>query len=129
MRLTHACPSGVPFKNRLNTPDIWTVFPHAFSGIGRITSRVNYIVSRHSPLVARQRLDLRFITYADLTRKLGERGCSFIRQAKGSHEWWKGATGNGFSVPRHPGDLKKGTLAGIIKRAGLNISLDEFMRA
>jgi hypothetical protein len=32
-------------------------FPHAFSGSGRVTSRVNNIVSRHSPLVARQRLE------------------------------------------------------------------------
>ena len=116
---------GLPAK----APDIWTVFPHAFSGIGRITSRVNYVVSRHSPLVARNRLDLRFITYADLTRKLRERGCRFLRDGKGSHEMWQGATGGRFPVPRHPGDLRTGTLAGIIKQAGLKVSLEEFMRA
>lgn len=116
---------ALPSKAR----DIWTVFPYAFSGIGRITSRVNYIVSRHSPLVARDRLDVRFITFADLTRKLRERGCRFVRHGKGSHELWESATGTRFPIPRHPGDLRKGTLAAIVKQAGLNTSLEEFLRA
>lgn len=41
----------------------------------------------------------------------------------------KSRQGHRFPVPRHPGDLHQGTLAKIIKQAGLTMSLSEFMAA
>jgi predicted RNA binding protein YcfA (HicA-like mRNA interferase family) len=109
-------------------PRLWTTFPHAFSSMARVTSRVNYIIHRGSPLVARRRLDLRYITYADLVRKLRRlAGCEFVRTGK--HEIWQNKDGVRFPIPRHPGDLRKGTLAKIIKQAGLGISVEQFIRA
>jgi hypothetical protein len=40
-------------------PLLWLSFPHAFSGISRITSRVNYLVHRDSSLAKRYQLHLR----------------------------------------------------------------------
>ncbi len=101
-------------------PTIWKSSPQAFTGISRITSRVNYLVRRGSPLAERYRLGLR---YRDLSGRLQETGCRFLRPGKGSHEIWQSREGQRFSVPRHPGDLRKGTLAKIIKQAGFNMSV------
>lgn len=109
---------------------IWLAFPHAFSGITRISSKVNYIIHRDSPIVQRHNLHLRFIRYPDLKKKLEKLAkCIYVRPGKGSHEIWKSPIGNKFEVPRHPGDLKKGTLRNIIKQAGLNMSISEFLQA
>lgn len=40
-------------------PKIWLLFPHAFSGIARVSRRVNYIININSPLSKRQKLNLR----------------------------------------------------------------------
>jgi len=42
------------------TGTIWHSFPHAFSGIARVTSRVNYIIHKNSPLAKRHGLVGRF---------------------------------------------------------------------
>jgi predicted RNA binding protein YcfA (HicA-like mRNA interferase family) len=108
-------------------PGIWLVFSHAFSSISRITSRVNYIIHRNSPLAAR--LGLRYIRYPDLIRKLKElAGCNLVRH-RGRHEIWENEAGKRFPVPRHPGDLKTGTLAKIIKQAGLSMTVQQFLSA
>jgi predicted RNA binding protein YcfA (HicA-like mRNA interferase family) len=74
-------------------------------------------------------LHLRYLRYKDLKKKLEKLGeCTPLRQ-KGSHEIWKCPGGKKFPVPRHPGDLKKGTLAKIVKQAGLGMSVSEFMGA
>lgn len=109
---------------------IWLAFPHAFSGIARITSKVNYIIHRDSSFARRNKLHLRYIRYPDLKRKLEKLAkCFYLRPGKGSHEFWKSPMGKTFQVPRHPGDFKKGTLRNIIKQAGLNMSVSEFLQA
>jgi predicted RNA binding protein YcfA (HicA-like mRNA interferase family) len=111
-------------------PGIWTTFPHAFSGISRVTSRVNYIVRKDSSLATRLNLNLRYLRYRDLRQKLIELGgCRYVREGKGGHEIWQSRAGHRFPVPRHPGDLRQGTLAKIIKEAGLDMSISEFMAA
>lgn len=45
---------------------LWACFPHAFSGISRVTSRVNYVVRRGSPLATRLSLELRYLSYREL---------------------------------------------------------------
>jgi len=109
---------------------IWLVFPHAFSGIGRITSRINYIVHRDSPIALRNQLHLRYIRYPELQKKLKElANCIFVRQGKGGHEIWKGPDGKNFPVPRHSGELNnKGVLKSILKQAGLNMSVSKFLQ-
>jgi predicted RNA binding protein YcfA (HicA-like mRNA interferase family) len=111
-------------------PPIWLSFPHAFSGISRITSRVNYLVHRNSPLAQRTRLGLRYLRYRDLADRLKKlAGCQPVRQGHGSHEIWETPKGHRFPVPRHPGDFGRGLLAKIIKEAGLNLSVSEFVEA
>ena len=63
----------------------------------------------------------------DVIRKLRRAGFEFDRNAKGSHEIWRHPlTGQRTTVPRHVGDLPEGTVAAIVKQAGL--STDEFLR-
>ena len=56
--------------------------------------------------------------YPELVRILRNSGCSFVRQAKGSHEIWRSSlTGRIFVVPRNT--MKRNTANGILKEAGL----------
>jgi predicted RNA binding protein YcfA (HicA-like mRNA interferase family) len=111
-------------------PQLWAAFPHAFSGISRVTSRVNYLVRKDSALAQRLSLNLRYLRYRDLRERLIDLGeCQFVREGKGGHEIWQSRHGHRFPIPRHPGDLRPGTLAKIIKEAGLDMSLSEFMAA
>ena len=107
---------------------LWSCFPHAFSGISRVTSRVNYAVRRDSPLAARFGLNLRYLRYRELREKLLTLAkCEPVRQGAGSHEIWRNPQGKTFPVPRHPGDLHRGLLASIIKQAGLQMSVSQFL--
>jgi predicted RNA binding protein YcfA (HicA-like mRNA interferase family) len=111
-------------------PALWATFPYAIAGIARRVSRVNYIVHRSSPLLQRLPANLRYYTYGDLVRKLkGLAGVRFVRHGKGSHEIWRTPGGHTVVIPRHSGDLRTGTLAKIIKQAGLAMSVEEFVRA
>jgi predicted RNA binding protein YcfA (HicA-like mRNA interferase family) len=63
------------------------------------------------------------ISVKELLRKLRRAGFEFDRQAKGSHEIWIHAQNRRrVTIPVHPGNVAKGTLAAIIKEAGLSIS-------
>lgn len=119
----------ISFNKPQKNSSIWLVSPHAFSGIGRITSRVNFIVHRESPIFLRRRLHMRYIRYPDLRRKLEKISrCVFVCHGK-RHEIWKSPKGNTFTIPRHPGDINRGLLRDIIRQAGLNMSVTEFLQA
>jgi len=106
---------------------VWHSFPHAFSGIGRVNSRVNYVIHRSSPLIERIRTRGHHLRYRDVAERLRRlASCTEARQ-KGSHVTWRNREGHTFTVPRHPGDLKKGTLRSIIRGAGLQMTLSEFV--
>jgi predicted RNA binding protein YcfA (HicA-like mRNA interferase family) len=65
-------------------------------------------------------------TANDVVRKLRRAGFVFVRQRKGSHQIWRNPTTRArTTVPRHPGDLPEGTVAAIVKQAGLTV--DEFL--
>ena len=66
------------------------------------------------------------MTYRELRRKLELLGCTFQRQADGSHEIWVNpATGQRSPIPRHGNrDLATGTLHRI--RRNLGISRPDF---
>lgn len=120
---------ALPAMPAKNSP-LWLSFPHAFSGISRVTSRVNYLVHRDSSLATRLKLGLRYVRYRDVSerlRRLG--GCKIVREGRGSHEMWETPKGHRFPIPRHPGDFGRGLLAKIIKQAGLNLSVSEFLEA
>jgi predicted RNA binding protein YcfA (HicA-like mRNA interferase family) len=122
------------YRASFNSPSkdrsIWLVYPHAFSGIGRISSKINYVIHQNSPLARRGQLRIRYIRYRELAKKLQElAGCRIERKGKGSHVVWINPYGKKFIVPRHPGDLKMGTLKSICKQAGINMSVSEFLRA
>jgi len=108
------------------SPSIWVSFPHAFTGISRVNTRVNYLIRADSPLAARRRLGLRYLRYRDVADRLRSAGCQEIRAGSGSHVIWENPNGRRFPVPRHPGDLRRGTLAKLIKQAGLSMSVTEF---
>jgi predicted RNA binding protein YcfA (HicA-like mRNA interferase family) len=107
---------------------VWQAFPHAFSGWSRVTSRVNYLVHRHSPLVERTGLGLRYLRRRDLIDRLKNlAGCVLVREGS-EHEVWRAADGQCFAIPRHR-DIAKGTVSKIIKQAGLNLSYEQFLQA
>jgi predicted RNA binding protein YcfA (HicA-like mRNA interferase family) len=64
--------------------------------------------------------------YQQLARRLRELGCEELRQAKGSHRFWRNpATGQVTSAPDWGAkDLAPGTVRSIIRQLG--ISREEF---
>lgn len=110
-------------------PQAWRSFSHAFTGIGRVNSRVNYMVRRDSQLFTRINERGHFLRYRDVTERLKKlAGCSQVRQ-EGSHVIWQMPGGRTFPVPRHPRDIATGTLKAIIKQAGLDMSVSQFVAA
>ena len=66
------------------------------------------------------------LTARDIIKKLKKAGFVFDRYAKGSHEiWYNPTTKNRTTIPKHPGDVPKGTLKAIIKGSGL--TTEEFI--
>jgi predicted RNA binding protein YcfA (HicA-like mRNA interferase family) len=96
--------------------DVWATFPQAFGPIGRVTSRVNYVVRRDGELWHRLPANVRYLRYREVIQKLRSAGCRFVREGKGSHEIWETPSGERFPVPRHPGDLAHGTAQALLKR-------------
>lgn len=59
-------------------------------------------------------------TYKEVIKRVKKCGFIFLRDGKGSHEFWVNAeTGKKFMIPKHLGkDLSMGTLNSIIKKMG-----------
>ncbi len=68
------------------------------------------------------------MNYRQVTRRLRELGCEFLRQAPGSHEvWWNPETKTFTVIPHHGGrDLPPGTLRAILRQLGF--SPDQFYK-
>ena len=117
------CLPRLPSKS----PEVWSVASHLFDGITNIKSRVNYVLPCSSPLVAR----LPFkpcLPPSKVVRKLRELvGLEKVRQG-GRHEIWKASDGRTVEIPHHPRDLGRGLLRSILRQAGLDLGLDEFLR-
>lgn len=115
-------------ESSLKTPDadpeLWTAFAHSFHPFRKKGSHVIYLVHRSQ----RAGLKGRYLRYRDVKKRLEHFGCAFVSAGKGSHEKWQGLKNKNFSVPRHPGDLKKGTLHTILKQAGIPVGLEEFLQ-
>jgi predicted RNA binding protein YcfA (HicA-like mRNA interferase family) len=61
------------------------------------------------------------MSYRQLTRRLRQLGCEFVRQAPGSHEiWWNPANQKFSVIPNHGSrDLPPGTLRAILRQLGI----------
>lgn len=110
-------------------PDIWNVFTFANRGFIHINSPFSFMIPRGSPLFHRVVHSFKCLTARDVRRRITQLGdCKLVRQG-GRHEVWHCAkTGETVEIPRHPGDLKPGTLASIAKRA-CDMNLHQFTRA
>jgi len=117
---------GLPRKG----PKVWQAAKYAYRRISNINRRVNFLIHRNSPLARRIPANLRALRYREVAQKLRVlAGCEEVGTGKGSHRRWRRPDGKVFSVPCHPGDLRIGILARIIKPAGLSMSVGQFMRA
>lgn len=115
-------------KKKGRLPQLWGAFTFAYRGFIQINSPFSFIVPRTSRIWHRLPHSLRSLTARDVRRRIGALGeCTLLRQG-GRHEVWAcKKTGNEVQIPRHPGDLKRGTLASIAKDAcGMN--LHEFLQ-
>lgn len=107
---------------------IWESLGHAFDGISNIRGRVNYIVSRGSPLISRARFRP-LLSPAKLVRKLAACGpFDFVRHGA-AHDIYRAGNGAMVPIPRHPRDMNKSTVRKILREAGLQLSLSELLAA
>lgn len=118
------CLPHLPKKN----PEIWHSATHMFDGISNIKGRVNYVIPRSSPLAAR--LPFRpLLPPSKLIKKLKELAkLEFVRNG-GNHDIYRAPSGKIIPIPRHPRDLGRGLVQKIIREAGLDLSLQEFLDA
>ena len=120
--------AAVAGKKSLNS-DVWDSFPRAFHPFRTSNSRVNFLVHRSSAIARRSRLAGRFFRFRDVVKQLeAVANCTLIG-TKGSHVQFRAKNGGRVTVPRHSGDLKRGTLSSIIRQAGLDMGIQEFMDA
>lgn len=105
---------------------VWKSMGHLFDGISNIRGRVNYVLNRHAPLIQRARLRP-LLSPTKLIKKL-ERAASlsFVRHGA-NHDVYRSANGATIPIPRHPRDLSKGTLRKILREAGIDLGLSEFL--
>ena len=108
-------------------PEVWRAAPHLFDGIMNIKGRVNYVISRGSPLAAR--LPFRpMLPARKLVKKLKEMvGLEFVRHG-GNHDFYRTRSGRPVPIPRHPGDLDRELLRRILREAGCDMGLEEFLQ-
>jgi predicted RNA binding protein YcfA (HicA-like mRNA interferase family) len=58
-------------------------------------------------------------SYIDVTKRIKRLGFVFLRQAKGSHEFWRNAeTGQIILIAKHNKDFATGTMKKIVKELG-----------
>ncbi len=66
----------------------------------------------------KSRKEIQMIT-SELLKLLKKNGCYLIRHGKNHDIWFSHKTDRQFAVPRHKDELKAGTLANIVRDAGL----------
>jgi len=80
-------------------------------------------------LLDRIPLEYLYISYRDLKDKLDAIiGLSFKRDGKGSHEVYTTHRGNSVTLYHTSRDVPKGTLSSILKQAGVDMNVHEFLR-
>jgi mRNA interferase HicA len=63
------------------------------------------------------------VKYRELSKRLRELGCEFVRNGAGSHRiWWNPGNGQYTTIPDWGGDdLRSGTLRSIVSDLGLTM--------
>ena len=109
-------------------PGVWLSAPHLFDGISNIKARVNYVIPRNSSVA--NRLPFRpCLTPNKVVAKLRQLvGLDLVREGS-RHQVWKTSSGRILEIPRHPRDLSRGLLRQILRQAGLDMGLEEFLSA
>jgi predicted RNA binding protein YcfA (HicA-like mRNA interferase family) len=105
---------------------IWQSMGHLFDGLSNIRGRVNYILHRHSPLLARSRMRP-LLPPTKLIKKLDAAVSMVFVRHGANHDIYRTGRGNTVPIPRHPRDLNRGLLRKILKEAGIEIGLSEFL--
>ena len=60
--------------------------------------------------------------FSELKKILKKNGCYFVKEGKNHEIWYSPTTNKEFTVGRHnTEDVKKGTLSGILKQAGIKL--------
>lgn len=109
---------------------LWNLFTYAFSGICKLNKHTNYLVRKDSSFMDSDDLNEYHIGYGDLKDKLdGLVGLHFKRQGNGSHEIYETDAGDTVTLYYTTGDVPKGTLNSILKQAGVDMNVHEFIRA
>ena len=117
-----ACFPAQPHSN----DRIWEALGHMFDGISNIRGRVNYILSRHSPLIARTRIKP-LLPPSKLVKKIADyTSFDFVRHG-GSHDIYRAGNGAMVPIPRHPRDMNKGTVVKILRESGIDLGLSAFL--
>lgn len=119
---------SLPLRKKEKT--LWNLFTYAFYGICKINSHTNYLTRKDSSLLESDDLNEYYIGYHDLKDKLdGLVGLNFKREGKGSHEIYETDAGDSVTLYYTTGDVPKGTLNSILKDAGVDMNVHEFLRA
>jgi predicted RNA binding protein YcfA (HicA-like mRNA interferase family) len=114
---------SLPTKN----PAAWGAATHVFDGINNIAGRVNYLVNKSSPLLARMRLRP-LLPPRKAVRKLSSLAGITFKRPGGNHDIYQTPNGHCFPIPRHAKDLNRKVLRNILKQCGLKMGLEEFLR-
>lgn len=112
--------------NPPRSPSIWRMFPHAFTGITNQVGRVNYIISKGSPLLDRLPLRGRLLSHRKVRQRLREMGFTEIKEGR-RNEIWVGTNGQSIKLPRQHGDIPIGTAKSIFDRAGVKLNFEELL--
>ena len=99
-----------------------------FDGITNIKSQVNYIIPRGSRLAKRLRFKP-LLPPNKLIKKLRDMvGLELVRHG-GNHDVYRSAAGKQTTIPRHPKDMKTGTMRSILRELGIPGGLEQFQRS
>lgn len=109
-----------------NSGRAWETMGHLFDGIDKINGRVNYILRRGSSLMGR--VGLRpLLPPRRVIEKIREKmSFDFVRHGA-NHDIYRAENNVLVQMPRHPGDLTKGVLRSILRQAGIEGGLAEFL--
>jgi len=130
-KATQARLAEVNFRESLPTHPtskdrVWESMGHLFNGLSNIRGRVNYILHRHSPLLARARMRP-LLPPTKLIKKLDAAVSMVLVRHGANHDIYRTGNGRTVPIPRHPRDLNRGLLRKILKEAGVEIGLSEFL--
>lgn len=118
--LNHAKMTGNPPINA----GIWRNASHMFRGLENAVTHANYLIPYGGWIGARVREHVRLFSRKALLDALQDQAdLQWVREG-GSHEIWRTGTGQTVVIPRHR-ELPEGTVRGILRSAGVKLSINQ----